>query len=167
MKRLVRHARVLVTDGAKALVFRNEGDAVAPELKLVRSYSQDNPPTRQQGTDKPGRTNASVGTNRSSMETPDWHSIAEAEFVAGIAEDMNKDLRAGDFETLVVVAPPRRFPTADLTSLPGFTPVALGVYRKAAPDALVKVTVAELDKDLVKHPAKDITAIVTKALEEA
>lgn len=151
MKRLVRHARVLVTDGAKALVFRNEGDAVAPELKLVRSYSQDNPPTRQQGTDKPGRTNASVGTNRSSMETPDWHSIAEAEFVAGIAEDMNKDLRAGDFETLVVVAPP----------------VALGVYRKAAPDALVKVTVAELDKDLVKHPAKDITAIVTKALEEA
>ena len=33
MKRLVRHARVLVTDGAKAIVLRNEGDALAPELR--------------------------------------------------------------------------------------------------------------------------------------
>lgn len=151
MKRLVRHARVLVTDGAKALVFRNEGDALAPDLRLVRSYTQDNPPTREQGTDKPGRTNASVGVNRSSMETPDWHSMAEAGFVAAIAEDMNRDLRAGDFETLIVVAPP----------------AALGVYRKAAPAALSKVTIAEIDKDLVKHPAKDIATIVTRALEDA
>lgn len=151
MKRLLRHARVLVTDGAKALVFRNEGDAQAPDLKLVKSYSQDNPPTREHGTDKPGRTNASTGVNRSSMETPDWHSMAEASFVTGIAEDMSKDLRAGDFETLIVVAPP----------------VALGVYRKAAPAALAKATLAELDKDLVKHPAKDIATIVVKALEGA
>lgn len=149
MKRLIRHARVLVTDGAKALVLRNEGDAITPELKLVRSHAQDNPPTREQGSDKPGRTNESTGTRRSAMETPDWHSIAEAEFVSGIAEDMNRDLRAGEYESLVVVAPP----------------VALGVYRKAISPAVAKVTVAEIDKDLVKHTPNDITAIVVKALE--
>lgn len=149
MKRLIRHARVLVTDGAKALVMRNEGDAITPDLKLVRSYSQDNPPTREQGTDKPGRTNESTGTRRSSMETPDWHEIAEAEFVARIAEDMNRDLRAGDYENLIVVAPP----------------VALGVYRKSVAPAVAKVTMAEIDKDLVKHTAADITAHVVKALE--
>ncbi|HRX35291.1 MAG TPA: host attachment family protein [Aestuariivirga sp.] len=151
MKRLVRHARVLVTDGAKALVFRNEGDAQNADLKLVRSYAQDNPPTREQGTDKPGRTNASGGVNRSSMETPDWHQAAEDQFIIGVAEDMNKDLRAGEFETLIVVAPP----------------VALGVYRKAVPAAVAKATLAEIDKDLVKHPPKDIAALVIKVLEGA
>jgi protein required for attachment to host cells len=151
MKKLVRHARVLVTDGAKALVYRNEGDALTPDLRLMRSYAQDNPPTRDQGSDKPGRTNASTGVNRSSMEAPDWHQVAEDQFVAGIAEDMNKDLRAGEFESLVVVAPP----------------AALGVYRKAVPAAVAKVTLAEIDKDLVKHPAKDVTAIVVKVLEGA
>lgn len=148
MKRLIRHARVLVTDGAKALILRNEGDAITPELKLVRSQTQDNPPTREHGTDKPGRTNDSTG-RRSAMETPDWHSLAEAEFVSGIAGDMNRDLRTGDFESLIVVAPP----------------VALGIFRKAVSPAVGKVIAAEIDKDLVKHTAADITSHVVKALE--
>jgi protein required for attachment to host cells len=150
MKRLVRHARVLVTDGAKALVLRNEGDAFAPDLKLVRSYAQDNPPDRDLARDKPPRTNDSMG-RRSSIEVADLHQVAEDRFVAGIAEDMGRDLRAGDFENIIVVAPP----------------VALGVYRKAAPAALSKVTILELDKDLTKHTPSDIASHLLKALEEA
>ena len=150
MKKLIRHARVLVTDGAKALVLRNEGDAFAPELKVVRSYSQDNPPSRDQGSDKPGRTNDSMG-RKSAMEIPDLHREAEDRFVATIVEDMTRDLRAGDFDTLVVVAPP----------------VALGVYRKAAPAALAKVTILEIGKDLVKHTPADIATHVVTALEAA
>lgn len=148
MKRLVRHARILVTDGAKALVLRNEGDAITPELKRVRDYSQENPPSRDQGSDKPGRTNDSMG-RRSAMEIPDLHQVAEDRFIANIVADMEKDLRAGDFESLIVVAPP----------------VALGVYRKAASPALGKVTVMEIDKDLTKHTSADIATLVTKALE--
>lgn len=32
-----------------------------PNLRLKHAYEQDNPATRDQGTDKPGRTNDSLG----------------------------------------------------------------------------------------------------------
>lgn len=148
MKRIVRHGRVLITDGARALVFRNEGDAAAPDLRLVRSHSQDNPATHEQGRGPPPRTQDST-ERRSSIEQTDLHQEAEDRFVAGIAADMERDLRAGDFDSLIVVAPP----------------VALGVYRRAVGAAVKKVTVAEIDKDLTKHPPGEIAAHVMKALE--
>jgi len=151
MKKLVRHARVLVTDGTRALVLRNEGDAAHPDLRTVRAYAQDNPPTREQGADKPGRTNESTGFRRSSMETPDWHQIAEDRFIDAMAQMMDRDLKAGDFETLIVVAPP----------------VALGEYRKAVSPGVARVTLLELDKDLTKHPNAEIAKLVVKALEGA
>ena len=67
MNRLHNNARVLIADGARALVLRNDGDAVSLNLKLVKSYGQDNPPTHEQGADKPGRINDSLG-RRSAME---------------------------------------------------------------------------------------------------
>jgi len=150
MKKLVRHARVLVTDGTRALVLRNEGDAAHPDLRTVRAYAHDNPPTRDQGSDKPGRTNDSMG-RRSSMETPDWHQIAEDRFIDAMAQMMDRDLKAGDYETLIVVAPP----------------IALGEYRKAVSHGVAKVTLLELDKDLTKHPNAEIAKLVGKALEGA
>lgn len=150
MKRLTNKTRVLIADGAHALVLRNDGDAQSPNLKLVRAYEQDNPATRAQGTDKPGRTNDSLG-RRSAMEQTDWHRIAEDQFVNRIAADMAKDLAAGDFDTLVVAAPP----------------IALGEFRKAASDAVAKATVLEINKDLTKHPVDKIEKMIVKALDEA
>ena len=69
------HFRVLVADGAYALVLRNDGDGVFPNLRLERAYEQDNPATRDQGSDKPGRTNDSQG-RRSAMEATDWERVA-------------------------------------------------------------------------------------------
>ncbi len=148
MKRLIRHARVLVIDGGRALVYRNEGGGDAPDLRLVRSASQDNPPTHEQGRGPPPRTNDSMG-RRSALEQTDLHQIAEDRFVAGIATEMERDLEAGAFEALVVVAPPE----------------ALGVYRKAVSAKVAGVTLAEIAKDLTKHEPSAIAAIVTKALE--
>jgi protein required for attachment to host cells len=150
MKRLVPGTRVLVADGAKAMVLRNAGDAQAPNLKLEKSYGQDNPPTREQGTDKPGRTNDSLG-RRSAMETPDWHRVAEDRFIERIASDMAADLSAGAYEKLVVVAPP----------------IALGVLRKAMSAAVLEAIACEIGKDLTKHPVPEIEKAVTKALAEA
>jgi protein required for attachment to host cells len=149
MKRLVAGARVLVMDGAAGLVLRNEGDAVSPSLVLVRSYGQDNPPTRDLGSDKPGRTNESTGLRRSSMETTDLHQQAEDRFVHKIASEMAGDLAAGQFETLIVAAPP----------------VALGHFRKSASAALKAAVMAEIDKDFTKHPVSEIQKHVVKALE--
>lgn len=52
--RLKHDTWVLVADGEKALFLRNEGDAEYPNLEVVREMHDDNPPTREQGTDQPG-----------------------------------------------------------------------------------------------------------------
>lgn len=148
MKRLNHNARVLVTDGGRAIVFRNAGQVGKPNLQQFKVYAHDNPPTREQGTDKPPRANNPSG-DRSTIEPTDFHQQAEDRFVMQIAEDMEKDLRAGEFEELVVVAPP----------------VALGVYRKAASQKLQQATLMEINKDLTKHPAAEVADIVVKALE--
>lgn len=150
MKRLSNKTRILVADGARALVLRNDGDAVLPDLKLVRAYEQDNPATHDQGSDRPGRSNDAFG-RQYAMETTDWHRIAEDRFVQRIADDMAKDLADGEFDKLVVAA----------------APVALGEFRKAASVAVGKATILEIDKDLTKHSMAEIKEIIFRALEEA
>lgn len=140
---------VVVADGARGLVLVNEGNASEPSLKVVRVYEQDNPKTSEQGRDRPPRAFTSFSDHRSAMAAPDLHRRAEDRFVAQIVADLGKDLAAGSFEDLVVVAPP----------------VALGEMRKAANGALAKTIVATLDKDLTAHNIPEITAAVAKALE--
>jgi protein required for attachment to host cells len=149
MKRLSAKTRVLVADGVHALVLRNDGDAQSPNLRLVRAYEQDNPATRDQGADKPTRTQDSFG-RRSSIETTDWHRVAEDRFVRQIAEDMAADLARGEFEKFILVAPP----------------IALGEFRKAANAALAKATILEIHKDLTKHPLDEVEKIIIKALAD-
>jgi protein required for attachment to host cells len=150
MKYLSEDTRVLVADGAYALVLRNDGDGLFPNLRLERAYEQENPATSDQGTDKPGRTNDGLG-RKSAMEATDWHKVAEDRFVQRVADDMAKDLKAGEFTDMVLAAPP----------------VALGEFRKAATNALAEATILELDKDLTRHPIDRIEKIVVKALEDA
>ena len=150
MKHLSGDTRVLVADGARALVLRNDGDGAFPNLRLERSYEQDNPATREQGRDKPGRTNDSLG-RRSAVENTDWHKVAEDRFVQGIADDMAKDLQAGAFTNFILAAPA----------------IALGEFRKASSSALTEATIMEIDKDLTNHPIDKIEKIVVKALEDA
>jgi protein required for attachment to host cells len=149
MKRLSHNARVLVTDGGRAIVFRNLGQVGKPDLRQLKVYAHDNPPSRELGTGKPTRVNESVGHRRSAAEQTDYHQQAEDRFVRDIAQDMAADLKAGEFEDLIVVAPP----------------VALGVYREAASPQLKKATVMEINKDLTKHSAAEVAEIVVKALE--
>lgn len=149
MKRLNHNARVLVTDGGRATLFRNAGEAGHPELQSLRSWHQDNPPNREQATDKPTRVMESVGQGRSSAEQPDYHQMTEDRFVQAIAADMARELAAGEFTEIVVVAPP----------------VAMGVWRKAAKPPLAKATLKEITKDLTKQNASAIAQSVVKALE--
>lgn len=150
MKHLSEDTRVLVADGAYALVLRNDGDGAFPNLRLERAYEQDNPATRDLASDKPGRMNDSLG-RKSAMEATDYHRVAEDRFVQRIADDMAKDLKAGDFTSFILAAPA----------------VALGEFRKASTSALTDATIMEIDKDLTNHPIDKIEQIVVKALEEA
>ena len=106
MKHLSHNARVLVTDGGRATVFRNAGQIGHPDLVAFKSYHQDNPPNHEQARDAPSRVMESVGFGRSTAEQPDYHQMTEDRFVKGIAADMAKDLTAGEFSEIIVVAPP-------------------------------------------------------------
>ena len=74
-------AFVFVGDGRKALFLRNEGDEMFPNLVTERVFVDENPPTHEQGTDRPGRAFPSAhAIGHSAMETTDWHEIEEHRF---------------------------------------------------------------------------------------
>jgi protein required for attachment to host cells len=131
---------VVVCDGAKALVLQNAGDAKFPNLKTLQVFEQTDPPTREQGTDKPGRTNASVGVIRSSVGQTDWHDQTEQQFLTKLAHHLDAAVAAGKTRSVIVIAPPR----------------ALGMLRPAYSHALKGALRAELDKDFVKMPVHEI-----------
>ena len=138
---------VLVGDGRKALFLRNRGGAGHPELFTEAVMEQNNPPTREQGTDRPGRAPGNDGVSRSAMEETDWHSQAEDRFASAIAETLYRKSR--DFQHLVVVAPPR----------------ALGTMRTAFRKEVAQKITAEIPKDLTSHPVPEIARML-RAEEE-
>jgi protein required for attachment to host cells len=134
-------AFVFVGDGRKALFLRNDGDEKFPNLKTERVFVDDNPPTHEQGTDRPGRAFKSAGTNlRSGVENTDWHDLEEHRFAQRVAAAMERLVRERKAKALVVVAPPRTL--ADL--------------RHAFHADVKGRIIAEIDKDLTKHPIYEI-----------
>jgi len=67
---LPHDALVFVGDGQKALFLRNAGTEKSPNLTTERVFVEENPPTREQGTDRPGRAFKSAGTTRRSSQGP-------------------------------------------------------------------------------------------------
>jgi protein required for attachment to host cells len=137
-------ALVFVGDGEKALFLRNKGDSRNLNLVVERIFEQDNPATREQGTDKPGRSFSSTGTHRSSMEQTDWHQIAEERFAEDIADRLYRQAHADRFQELVVIAPPR----------------VLGNLRKAFHKAVSARVTAEIPKELTSHPVYEIEKLL-------
>ncbi len=145
--KIPHNAYVFVGDGRKALFLRNDGDAMFPNLKTEQVMTHDNPATRDQGTDKPGRSFASVGGRRSSMEQADWHEIEEQKFARDVAEALGKLVREQDVPALVVAAPPK----------------TLAELRRAFHPEVTKLIIAEIDKDLTHQPVYDIEKRLTAA----
>jgi protein required for attachment to host cells len=140
MIRIRHNTFVFVGDGRKALLLRNEGDADLLNLKTERVFNDANPLTHEQGTDRPGRSFSSVGSGRSSVAQTDWHQLEEHRFAAEVAATLERIVRERGVEALVVVAPPRTL--ADL--------------RKNFHSEVKKKIIAEIDKDLTKHPVDQI-----------
>jgi protein required for attachment to host cells len=134
------NAFIFVGDGRKALVLRNEGDTQYLNLKAEEVFTDRNPPTHDQGTDRPGRSHSSVGPGRSSVTQTDWHMLEEHKFAHEVAAALEKVVRERGVESLFVVAPPR----------------ALADLRKAFHPDVKRRIVAEIGKDLTNHPLCDI-----------
>ncbi|KEQ52927.1 host attachment family protein [Sphingobium chlorophenolicum] len=135
---------LLVTDGSRMLVMRNEGDALYPELSVVAHREIDNPPNREHLTDAPGVSFSSRGGTRSSYQQADIHQLREDRFAIEAAEAL-AETAAGHEAEIIVVAPP----------------ATLHVLRDHYTPAIRNRLIAEVDKDLVKHPAAEIVHILT------
>ena len=114
------NALVLIGDGQKALFLRNKGTAQQVKLEVEHILEQDNPATREQGTDRPGRSVSTVGTARSAVEEVDWHYIAKERFAGEIAEALYRHAHDNHFDKLVVIAPERFSATCEGISCRGY-----------------------------------------------
>ena len=136
---------VVICDGTKAMVLANAGSGKTPNLRTTEVYTQSDPATHQQGTDAPGRAMNSVGNARSAVDQTDWHDQTEREFLRRLANRLDVAVAAGLTKSLIVVAPPR----------------TLGVMRQAYSDHLRNAIRAELDKDFVTFPVREIENLLT------
>jgi protein required for attachment to host cells len=134
------NALVLVGDGRKALFLRNRGTPVNPDFVVEHRLEQENPATREQGTDRPGRKHGSDGVSRSAVDDTDWHHQAERRFAGEIAERLYALEQAHQFDDLVVVAPPK----------------LLGDLRAALHPEVTQRILAEIPKDLTAHSLPEL-----------
>jgi protein required for attachment to host cells len=142
---------VLVTDSEKALFLRNETDGQNPFLVVVTKQTQDNPPTREQAANRPGRFNDGPSTHRSAVQDTDWHALAKQRFAADLADILYERVHKGAFERLVIVA----------------DPATLGSLREELHKEVSDTIVGEVDKTLTNHPLDEIEKIVKEVLETA
>ena len=141
MLKIPHNALVFVGDGRKALFLRNDGDAISPNLRTEKVFDEENPATHEQGSDRPGRVSeVALPGRRGALEPTDWHDIEEHRFARKVAAAMEQMVRAGKAKALVVVAPPR----------------TLAELRHAFHSDVKACVVAEINKDLTKHPIGDI-----------
>jgi protein required for attachment to host cells len=136
---------VVVCDGRKWLILQNKGNAAVPNLVICEERTAENPPTREQGSDRPGRAHSPAGGQRSAVGQTDWHDQAEQTFLTALAQRLDKAVQAGETRGIVLVASPR----------------ALGMIRPQLPAAVARVLRGSVDKDYVGMPVGEIEKRLT------
>lgn len=140
--RIQHDTLILVADGGKMLLFRNDGDADYPRFERIAGAESENPPDRAQKNDAPGR--AFSGGRRSAYEETDFHRQAEAQFARAAAAMLDRVVDQRQAERVVVAADPR----------------TLGALRDHYSARVAGLVTAEVAKDLVKHPVAEIERIL-------
>lgn len=144
--RLEHGCWVLVADGEKALFLRNEGDAAYPHLQVVRELHEENPPTREQGTDRPGRYFDAGAPNKSSFEETDWHRIEKERFAEEVANQLYRLAHRGRFDKIFLVAPP----------------TVLGALRRVLHKEVDQRVAGALPKTLTNHTMYEIENVLAR-----
>jgi protein required for attachment to host cells len=146
------NAFVVVADGRKMLFLRNEGDAEYPNLQVEKKLvDKHNPDHHEQASDLAG---GAMGTRTAgaqwgggNMEEADFHQLEEDRFAAETAELLKQRALRNDFESLIIIAPPR----------------TLGELRKHYHKEVANRLAGELDKDLTGHTVPQIEEALARA----
>lgn len=161
--RVPHKAVVVVADGRKMLFLRNEGDAEHPNLQVEHAEEHPNPKDSDQKTDLAGAASstqsgagapavaqggsmhaqgggAQFAPSRGTMGEVDFHQLEEDRFAAETADLLKKRALSNDFESLIIVAPPK----------------TLGELRKHYHKEVSGRLQSELAKDLTGHSIPEI-----------
>jgi protein required for attachment to host cells len=134
---------VMVADGEKLLLFRNEGDEKYPVLETLAHEEAAHAATHEQGSDRPGRSHSSVGERRSGFGQTDWHDQGEQRFARHAAEALDRAAQRCDGDIILVAAPR-----------------VLGVMRKVLSSRVAKRVVGQIPKDMVRHETDDVVEAI-------
>lgn len=130
----------LVVDGARMQLFESSG--VKDQWSLVKSQEMEEArkASRELGRERPGRGHKVGPDSRFSVGSTEPHEKKEAEFLASIAENVNKAAQEDQFDQIVVAAPPQ----------------ALGKLRAKFQPQVTKKYVGVFDKDLTNMPETEL-----------
>jgi protein required for attachment to host cells len=168
--RVPHNTFVVVADGRKMLLLRNEGDAEHLNLQVERKEIHWSPKDSDQKTDAAGRASstqsgpnapaiaqggsmhasgggAQFAPSRGSMEETDYHQLEEDRFAAEVAEMLKRAALSNAIDSLIVAAPPR----------------TLGELRKHYHKEVEARLAGEIDKDLTGHTVPQIEEALLRA----
>lgn len=133
---------VLVADGARARMLLAKGRGQGLEPVAEAEWRPSREPTRELGTDKPGRAfeSASPGLRHAMEPKVAWQRFEKARFAREVAEMLAEAARREAFDAIVIVAPPQ----------------ALGDLRAILDAAVAARITAEIPKDLTNVPLHDL-----------
>ncbi|MEO1251714.1 MAG: host attachment family protein [Pseudomonadota bacterium] len=143
---------IVIADGEKAMIFVNDDTPEQPFLNILSKNELDNPPTREQAANRPGRFNdpGAQGAQRSAVQDTDWHQFEKDRFAKDFAEAINLAAKKNAFDELVLFAPPH----------------ALGVLRPELHKETADRLVFDVDSDLTNHSVDDIEKHLANAYKE-
>jgi protein required for attachment to host cells len=137
-------ALVLVADGKKTLFLRNQGDSELLDLRTESHDERDDPMDKEIKTDAPGTQGQRWGDGRPAMDEVDFHQQGEDRWVKDAAEELKRRALSNDFDSLVIVAPPK----------------ALGVLRKELHKEVERRIVLTVNKEMTDRPIPDIEELL-------
>jgi protein required for attachment to host cells len=140
---LPRGVIVLVVDGGRMVLMRNDGDATDPHLAVVEHRECPPLPNRDVFTDAAGREFSSSASFRNAYDNGDPHAAHERAFVASALAALTDHVR-DDVPGVIVAA----------------DPVSLGQLRAHYPATVASKLLAEFDKDLTGMPVEAICRLL-------
>lgn len=137
---------ILVADGARGRLLLHAGpkSGLTPATG-VEEYQGDRRPSREIGSDRPGRGFESANPTRHGYAPRvDWHEFAKREFAARMAAILDRCRERKRFDELVLVAPPKTL--GDLRQ--ALDPKTAACIRQEVAKDLVQLSDHELEERL-------------------
>lgn len=141
---------IVVAESTRGRIFTVSGAGGKIQEVADLSHPESRLHNRELSSDLPGRTFDSHGEGRHGMEQATEPKEQEAQaFAAEIARRVERARNDGDFDSLVLVAPPK----------------FLGRLRQALSRPARNALVGELDKNLVEADAKTLEGYLSSLLQ--